>query len=149
MHNQLTCYEDFVSEYKRIEASERQIMQEIAGLFEKEVGLKHEMQSVRKRMPNVSLFSGDADQLADKVNFTSTLAANVSSKVKQLDFTKMKVADALKLTNDILDLKYCAQNIEKALNDHDYEVAAVSIHRFLSIDEAAVLKSGTTSIRGW
>jgi len=39
--------------------------------------------------PNLQLVQNDAKQLAGMISFTSTLAENVSSKVRQLDVAKV------------------------------------------------------------
>jgi len=42
--------------------------------------------------PNLQLVQNDAKQLAGMISFTSTLAENVSSKVRQLDVAKVIVS---------------------------------------------------------
>lgn len=49
--------------------------------------------------PNLQLVQNDSKQLAGMISFTSTLAENVSSKVRQLDLAKVgKFACELVLT---------------------------------------------------
>lgn len=40
--------------------------------------------------PNLQLIGGDASQLSGMINFTCSLAENVSRKVRQLDLAKVK-----------------------------------------------------------
>jgi len=42
--------------------------------------------------PNLQLVQNDAKQLAGMISFTSTLAENVSSKVRQLDVAKVGIS---------------------------------------------------------
>ena len=42
--------------------------------------------------PNVGLLQNDSKQLSNMIAFTSTLAENVSSKVRQLDVAKVQIA---------------------------------------------------------
>jgi len=44
--------------------------------------------------PNLQLVQNDAKQLAGMISFTSTLAENVSSKVRQLDVAKVTDFDS-------------------------------------------------------
>uniref|UniRef100_A0A0K8RIP1 Conserved oligomeric Golgi complex subunit 4 n=1 Tax=Ixodes ricinus TaxID=34613 RepID=A0A0K8RIP1_IXORI len=80
------------------------------------------------------------------ISFTSTLAENISSKVRQLDLAKSRVTECVQRVEDILDLKFCTDGVQTALQNEDYEQAAAHIHRFLSLDES-VLKRSTADIQ--
>lgn len=39
---------------------------------------------------------------------------------------------------DLLDLQYCTEGVQTALQNEDFEQAAGHIHRFLSLDESSL-----------
>lgn len=41
----------------------------------------------------------------------------------------------MQTVEDILDLKFCTDGVQTALQNEDYEQAAAHVHRFLSLDE--------------
>uniref|UniRef100_A0A671MG76 Conserved oligomeric Golgi complex subunit 4 n=1 Tax=Sinocyclocheilus anshuiensis TaxID=1608454 RepID=A0A671MG76_9TELE len=88
--------------------------------------------------PNLQLIEGDAVQLSGMINFTCSLAENVSSKVRQLDLTKKRLYQAIQRADDILDLKFCTDGVQTALRNQDYEQAAAHIHRYLSLDQSVI-----------
>ncbi|XP_002735095.1 conserved oligomeric Golgi complex subunit 4-like [Saccoglossus kowalevskii] len=92
--------------------------------------------------PNLQLVHTDAKQLDSMISFTCNLAENVSSKVRQLDLAKSRVQEAIRRVNDVLDLKFCTDGVQTALQNEDYEQAAAHVHRYLTLDEN-VLKQVT------
>ncbi|XP_064640478.1 conserved oligomeric Golgi complex subunit 4-like [Lineus longissimus] len=93
------------------------------------------MVSLHKMLPNLQLIHNDSKQVSSMISFTSTLAENVSSKVRKLDVAKSHVTSAMQTVEDILDLKFCTDGVQTALQNEDYEQAAAHVHRFLSLDE--------------
>jgi formylmethanofuran:tetrahydromethanopterin formyltransferase len=63
------------------------------------------------------------------IDHTSSLADQISKKVRQLDTAKTRVFEAIQRVDDILDLKFCSDGVEKAMKIHDLESAAGHIHR--------------------
>ena len=86
-------------------------------------------------IPNLQILETDSKNLSNMVAFTSTLAENVSSKVRQLDLAKSRVTSCITRVEDILDLKFCTDGVQTALQNEDYETAASHIHRFRNLDE--------------
>ena len=146
--NDLNNLEDFINVHQKLKDQEKVLENDIESLLKTESQLEEEIKNIYKKIPNVNLLLTDAKELSNTINFTSSLASSVSSKVKQLDMVKNKVSQCLQRISDTLDLKYCTQNIEQALNNDDYEVASAHIHRFLSIDESVIRKSASDTING-
>uniref|UniRef100_A0A671MK33 Conserved oligomeric Golgi complex subunit 4 n=1 Tax=Sinocyclocheilus anshuiensis TaxID=1608454 RepID=A0A671MK33_9TELE len=96
------------------------------------------MLALQRMGPNLQLIEGDAVQLSGMINFTCSLAENVSSKVRQLDLTKKRLYQAIQRADDILDLKFCTDGVQTALRNQDYEQAAAHIHRYLSLDQSVI-----------
>ena len=73
------------------------------------------------------------------INFTASLADNVSSKVRQLDLAKGRVTSCVKRVTDILDLKACTDGVTAALSEEDYEtvisknINLIKLIKFISI----------------
>lgn len=51
------------------------------------------------------------------------------------DLFQSQVTSCLTRVEDILDLKFCTDGVQSALQMEDYETAAGHIHRFRSLDE--------------
>lgn len=59
------------------------------------------------------------------ISFTTSLADNVSSKVRVLDLAKGRVTNCMKRVTDILDLKACTDGVTEALEEEDYETVII------------------------
>ncbi|XP_025115796.1 conserved oligomeric Golgi complex subunit 4-like isoform X2 [Pomacea canaliculata] len=79
------------------------------------------------------------------ISFTSTLAENVSGKVRKLDLAKSRVVECSQRVEDILDLKFCTDGVQIALQNEDYEKAAGHVHRFRNLDETVIRISAETN----
>lgn len=108
---------------------------ELTGLLEHQTLLENKMMGLHKMLPNLHILESDSKQLSSMISFTSTLAENVSSKVRQLDLAKSRVTSSIQRVEDVLDLKFCTDGVQSSLQGEDYEKAAGHIHRFLSLDE--------------
>ena len=137
----LSTLESIKETLAQLESKEQQLESEIGELLDREPQFQQSIKQIYAKMPDLNYLLDDTKQLSNKISVTSTIATNVSSKIRKLDCAKERVAACLQRIGDILDLKFCNQNIEKALAVNDYEKAAAHIHRFLSIDENNLKKS--------
>ncbi|CAE7846615.1 COG4 [Symbiodinium necroappetens] len=66
------------------------------------------------------------------VNSTSRsgVADELSFRVRKLDVVCSRVSDALKLVDDLLELRECADQVMKAISSEDFEQAARFVSRF-------------------
>ncbi|XP_074645003.1 conserved oligomeric Golgi complex subunit 4-like [Tubulanus polymorphus] len=131
----LTDFKEIEKAYERLSKEEDDVTVELTGLTEQQATLESKMASLNKLLPNLKLIYGDSQNLSGMISFTSTLAENVSSKVRQLDLAKSRVMSVMQRVEDVLDLKFCTDGVQTALQNEDYEQAAAHIHRFLSLDE--------------
>ena len=69
-------------------------------------------------------------QLAAKLEGASVLADRVSAQVRALDEQRLRVSAALASTTDVLHLRSCAANVERALANDDVRGAAIQVARF-------------------
>ncbi|XP_013408885.1 conserved oligomeric Golgi complex subunit 4, partial [Lingula anatina] len=134
VHN-LTNIEDMQKAFAQLCSEEESLNQELEDLQEHQTAIETKMLSLHKMLPNLQLLHTDSRQLSSMVSFTSTLAENVSGKVRQLDLAKSHVTACMQRVEDVLDLKFCTDGVQTALQNEDYEQAAAHIHRFLSLDE--------------
>ncbi|XP_060563239.1 conserved oligomeric Golgi complex subunit 4-like isoform X2 [Ruditapes philippinarum] len=121
------------------------INNDLSHLLERQANLEDKMLTLHRTLPNLQMLQTDSKQLSSMVSFTSTLAENVSSKVRQLDLAKNRVTACIQRVEDILDLKYCTDGVQQALQNEDYEKAAGHIHRFRSLDENVLRMSEMAS----
>ncbi|VDK43066.1 unnamed protein product [Anisakis simplex] len=84
----------------------------------------------------MALVESDAKQLANNLKMISGLADNISGKVSSLDVAKGRVVECLQRVSDLIDLRKCADGVNSAMQEEDFELAAQHIHRFLTLDTA-------------
>ncbi|CAG2106164.1 unnamed protein product [Medioppia subpectinata] len=142
----LSTLDDVLKAYDFLCNEEKSTESEMNELLSDDQSLEASMAGLRKDMPNMSLIESDAKQLSSLIRFTSSLADSVSYKVRRLDSAKTRVTQCLQRIEDILDLKFCTDGIQKALSAEDYEQAAAHIHRFLSMDESILRKSAEEDV---
>ncbi|XP_021935308.1 conserved oligomeric Golgi complex subunit 4 isoform X2 [Zootermopsis nevadensis] len=104
-------------------------------LLSRQCHLEAKLRGITKVLPNLQIVHSDAQQLAEMITFTSTLAENVSSKVRQLDIARSRVSECQQRVHDLLDLQLCSDGVQTALRNEDFEKAAAHVHRFLSMDQ--------------
>lgn len=142
----LSTLESVIKAYDTLCLEELSVEEKINELLSEDRSLDSSMARLRKDMPDMALIESDAKQLSSLIQFTSSLADNVSYKVRRLDSAKTRVTQCLQRIEDILDLKFCTDGIQKALSSEDYEQAAAHIHRFLSMDESLLRKSAAEDV---
>jgi len=138
----LTDLEEINAAFEKICEEETQVDDELKHLLDHQGILESKMSGLQKMLPNLHILETDSKQLSGMISFTSTLAENVSSKVRKLDLAKSRVVECMQRVEDILDLKFCIDGVQTALQNEDYEKAASHIHRFRSLDET-VIRMGT------
>ncbi|KAI8790986.1 conserved oligomeric Golgi complex subunit 4 [Biomphalaria glabrata] len=133
---------------QKLSEEEISIDEELKLLLDHQGILENKMSSLHKMIPNLQILEADSKQLCGMISFTSTLAENVSSKVRKLDLAKSRVVDCMQRVEDILDLKFCTDGVQTALQNEDYEKAAAHIHRFRGLDETVIRMSADTNEGG-
>ncbi|XP_029638336.1 conserved oligomeric Golgi complex subunit 4-like [Octopus sinensis] len=143
--DKLTDIDKMKEALDRLCHEEEIVNEELNSLLEHQSLLENKMFALHKMLPNLHVLDSDAKQLSTMISFTSTLAENVSSKVRQLDVAKSHVSDSIQRVEDVLDLKFCTDGVQSALQNEDYEKAAGHVHRFLSLDENVLRMAGDAS----
>ncbi|KAL8591236.1 hypothetical protein ACOMHN_017560 [Nucella lapillus] len=141
----LTEIDDIKKALERLSKQEDDVEEELKGLLEHQNTLESKMSSLHKMLPNLQILETDSRQLNSMISFTSTLAENVSGKVRKLDLAKSRVVECSQRVEDILDLKFCTDGVQIALQNEDYEKAAGHVHRFRNLDETVIRMSAETS----
>ncbi|VDI53366.1 conserved oligomeric Golgi complex subunit 4 [Mytilus galloprovincialis] len=140
----LTDIDSIKAAFDKFCVEEVTINSDLEKLIENQGRLENKMGNMHKVIPNIQILETDSKNLSNMVAFTSTLAENVSSKVRQLDLAKSRVTSCIARVEDILDLKFCTDGVQTALQNEDYEKAASHVHRFRNLDEN-VLRMSLTS----
>lgn len=96
---------------------------------------------LQTQVPDGIILKSDAQELTTAAQFSASLASTVSGKMRKIDLVRNRVSECLQRVADISDLKKCTEGIQSALDNEEYENAAIIVQRFLSIDEAQVRKS--------
>lgn len=69
---------------------QEEINNELETLFSRQCHLEAKLHGITKMLPNLQIVHSDAEQLSEMITFTSTLAENVSAKVRQLDVARVR-----------------------------------------------------------
>ncbi|XP_055955306.1 conserved oligomeric Golgi complex subunit 4 [Patella vulgata] len=144
----LTDIDEIQKAYDELCRQENVIAEELSSVFEHQAMLENKMVGLHKTLPNLQILQNDSKQLSSMISFTSTLAENVSSKVRKLDLAKSQVSQCITRVEDILDLKFCTDGVQTALQNEDYEKAAGHVHRFRNLDESVIRMSADSSEGG-
>ncbi|XP_049575065.1 conserved oligomeric Golgi complex subunit 4 [Syngnathus scovelli] len=134
----LTELDDLERVYHQLCVEEKAVEVELDRLMGQEGTIHTKMLALQRMGPNLQLIGGDASQLSGMITFTCSLAENVSRKVRQLDLAKTRLYNVIQRADDILDLKFCTDGVQTALQNEDYEQAAAHIHRYLSLDQSVI-----------
>ena len=51
--------------------------------------------------------------------------------------------DTKQRVSDLIDLELCAQGVQRAISDENYEQGAAHVHRFLAIDQSLLQQTAT------
>lgn len=133
--------EDAIQMQYDLQREENSLSKEIESLLisvrECECKIKH----LQTQVPDGIVLKSDAQELTTAAQFTASLASTVSGKMRKIDLVQNRVSECLQRVADISDLKKCTEGIQSALDNEEYENAAIIVQRFLSIDEAQVRKS--------
>nr|CAG4646110.1 EOG090X02VY [Macrothrix elegans] len=120
--------------YKLIE-EEGKLKERLDILLSQQCQIETKLRNVSLLVPRLNSVRSDARHLAEMICFTSSLAENVSAKVRELDIAKSRVSECQQRVNDLLDLQLCREGVIAAMKNEDFEKAAAHVHRFLAIDE--------------
>jgi len=86
-------------------------------------------------------------KLQETLQQTSGIADELSGRVRKLDAVCGRVGEALKLVDDMLELRECSDQVMKAISSGDYEQAAQYVARFRASQDALPPGTDEASVR--
>lgn len=101
----------------------------------------NEVDSVTKQFSLLNVFQENLSQIQNRINDSSKLAEDISSKVRQLDKIRGRVSECQKRVQDLLDLQLCSEGVQISMKNDELEQAAAHIHRYLSIDQTKLQRT--------
>lgn len=140
--------EDAEKLFNELKLEEESLEKEISQLLKESRVFDSKMKNLKKQMPKTDLIKSDTEELLKDLNFNGDLAKSVSSKVRKMDTVKNRVSECLQRVGDISDLKSCTAGIQVALDNEEYENAALIVQRFLKLNEIEMKKSAPTDDDG-
>lgn len=114
---------------------EMQLVKETEELFKRQVDHIKNIDQLQTLRPNMSKINIDIKKLSSLVDSSSSLVEEVCSKFRSIDQAKLRLQECLSKISDVHDLRACRNGINKAIQNRNYEEAAMHIKRFLSIDQ--------------
>lgn len=133
--------EDCIRLRDQLAQEEEALTLEINSLIDNAKDCESKIRSLQSQVPDAVVLKSDTEELKKAAEFTASLASTVSSKMRKIDLVQNRVSECLQRVADISDLKKCTEGIQSALDNEEYENAAIIVQRFLSIDEEQVRKS--------
>lgn len=133
--------EDAELAIEKLAHQEVTLIKEAEVLFKKQVEYIRLIDKLQDFIPNMEKIEIDSKQLTSLVDSSSTLVEDVCSKVRRIDLAKARLEDCLSKVSDILDLGTCRNGMIKAMEENNYEEAAMHIKRFLSINQDELQKT--------
>ena len=131
----LTSLEDLKNALDQSQSYQNNLDNKIEKSLQRWPNIASQSEQLSRLAPSIDLLEADSERLSSVIQFTSRLADSISSKVRQLDLAKTRVFDAIQRVDDILDLNFCTDGVQEALEQKNYEQAARHIHRYLCLDE--------------
>ena len=129
----ISSIEDAEKLVRQLELQEAALEQEITQLFRESQVFDSKMNQLKKGIPKADLVKSDAQELSKELTFNADLASTVSSKIRKMDIVKSRVTECLQRVGDISDLKSCTAGIQVALDNEEYENAALIVRDFSSL----------------
>ncbi|CAE7728026.1 COG4 [Symbiodinium sp. CCMP2456] len=119
------------SELLSLEAEEQDLDLELDKLYSKAAHLcQSESRSLAFLGEQHKQVPAAIRKLQETLQQTSGVADELSFRVRKLDVVCSRVSDALKLVDDLLELRECADQVMKAISSEDFEQAARFVSRF-------------------
>ncbi|XP_071448516.1 conserved oligomeric Golgi complex subunit 4 [Hetaerina americana] len=145
----LSCNpEDIQAAHQRLLEQEEEVNIQLDALLSRQCHLEAKLRSVTKALPNLKVVHSDATNLCDMISYTSSIAENVSAKVRKLDLARGRVSECQRRVLDVLDVQLCSEGVSAALRTEDYEKAAAHVHRYLSMDQCLLWQTAEDVAQG-
>jgi len=140
----LLSIEDAEAELAKLGTEEQELELELEKLYNKAA---HLCQSESRNLAYVSeqhkQVPAAIKKLQETLQSTSSVADELSGRVRKLDSVCNRVSEALKIVDDMIDLRECSDQVGKAITSEDYEQAAKYIARFRAAQKVMGTGSGT------
>ncbi|KAH6791559.1 conserved oligomeric Golgi complex subunit 4 [Perilla frutescens var. hirtella] len=115
-------------------AYQRALDLELESLLSQRSDLDRQLSNLHKSSDVLEIVKGDSSYMLSNISSTSSLADQVSAKVRHLDLAQSRVQDTLLRIDAIVDRSNCLDGVQKSLLAEDFESGASYIQTFLQID---------------
>ncbi|CAA3014393.1 conserved oligomeric Golgi complex subunit 4 [Olea europaea subsp. europaea] len=115
-------------------AYQRALDLELETILSQRSDLDRQLSGLQKSAEVLDIVKADSAYMLSNVGSTSSLADQVSAKVRHLDLAQSRVNDTLLRIDAIVDRSSCLDGVQKSLQSEDFESAASYIQTFLQID---------------
>lgn len=115
-------------------AYQRALDLDLESLLSQRSDLDRQLSNLHKSADVLEIVKGDSDYMLSNISSTSSLADQVSAKVRHLDLAQSRVQDTLLRIDAIVDRSNCLDGVHKSLLAEDFESGASYIQTFLQID---------------
>ncbi|KAL2490214.1 Pentatricopeptide repeat-containing protein [Abeliophyllum distichum] len=115
-------------------AYQRALDLELETILSQRTDLDRQLSGLHKSAEVLEIVKADSAYMLSNVSSTSSLADQVSAKVRHLDLAQSRVNDTLLRIDAIVDRSSCLDGVQKSLLSEDFESAASYIQTFLQID---------------
>ncbi|XP_017773856.1 PREDICTED: conserved oligomeric Golgi complex subunit 4 [Nicrophorus vespilloides] len=133
--------EELQAELEKITKFKDESWVNLNSLSAQKVYVDDKIKGLTKILPTLRMINDEADNLVGTIKNISASSDKISAEIKTLDTARSRIEECQKRVSDLIDLELCAQGVQKAINDEDYETGAGHIHRFLSIDQNLLTKT--------
>ncbi|OQV15659.1 Conserved oligomeric Golgi complex subunit 4 [Hypsibius exemplaris] len=133
--------DEAVQALEKLIQEEEQLAVEIESLLIKKPEIQKTEKELQEIRESLAVLEADSQHMTQTLAFSAQLAESVSGKIRHLDRAKQRVEESLQRIEDILDLRFCTEGVQLAMQNEEYEVAAGHIHRFLKMDESVLFRS--------
>ncbi|KAI8875908.1 hypothetical protein K501DRAFT_127997, partial [Backusella circina FSU 941] len=125
----LTNIEEIRECLRLLDEEETRIDASLDDMLAQEKSLDYALNTLDTLRPQLGSLNTASSQMTNTINKTSRLAEVISDKVRQLDQEQSRAKEAIKYVENVQELKHCVSSLQSAIEQKDYDEAALLLQR--------------------
>ncbi|QDZ22070.1 subunit 4 of oligomeric Golgi complex [Chloropicon primus] len=124
---------------------EKQVDNHLNDILSKRNTLERGLANLKDSLGLLDLMQKHAESIAGSTKQASSLAEDVSRRVRELDASQSRVSEAMRRLDCVVDAERAVEELKEALSEGEYDKAAERIQTFTQLYFAVGVKSGSAA----
>ncbi|PPQ65096.1 hypothetical protein CVT24_003057 [Panaeolus cyanescens] len=129
----LTNLSEILSALSSLETEEAELSRSLADLLKQKEPIEKSLERLEHLIPHLDVLEADSRGLVAQVSSTAETAERIGSKVRSLDEEMSRVREAADRVGQVMDLKSSLSELQKAIDEKDWESATRHCARAMSL----------------